>query len=100
MKVMSDTPPFALRHWLQDRFLRGLIWLLLRLPYRWRVPLCGWVLSRLISPLAGYDRRIRENLALVLPGLPGPMQAIRCETLPSTSPAHAAMRFDQPMAAG
>ena len=32
---------------------------------------------------------------LVLPGLPGPMQAIRCETLPSTSPAHAAMRFEQ-----
>jgi len=67
---MADTPPFSLRHWLQDRALRSLIWLLLRLPYRWRVPLCGWVMSRLISPLAGYDQRIRENLTLVLPGLP------------------------------
>jgi Kdo2-lipid IVA lauroyltransferase/acyltransferase len=67
---MADPTPFALRHWLQDRALRALIWVLLRLPYRWRVPLCGWVLSRLISPLAGYDRRIRDNLALVLPGLP------------------------------
>lgn len=67
---MPDQTPFSLRHWLQDRALRCLIWLLLRLPYRWRVPLCGWVMSRVISPLAGYDDRIRENLALVLPGLP------------------------------
>jgi Kdo2-lipid IVA lauroyltransferase/acyltransferase len=67
---MAETPPFNLRHWLQDRALRALIWVLLRLPYRLRVPLCGWVLSRVISPLAGYDRRIRDNLALVLPGLP------------------------------
>ena len=67
---MSDTPPFALRHWLQDRVLRGLIWLLLRLPYRWRVPLCGWVLSRAIAPVAGYRRRVRQNLKLALPDLP------------------------------
>jgi KDO2-lipid IV(A) lauroyltransferase len=50
--------------------LRGLIRGLLALPYGVRVPLCGWVLSRLISPVAGYGRRVRENLALVLPGLP------------------------------
>lgn len=68
-EAMAETPPFILRHWLQDRALRGLIWLLLRLPYRWRVPICGWVLSRVIAPLAGYRQRIRDNLALVLPDL-------------------------------
>jgi KDO2-lipid IV(A) lauroyltransferase len=67
---MAELTNFNFRHWLQDRALRGLIWLLLRLPYRWRVPLCGWVMSRVIAPLAGYRRRIRENLALVLPDLP------------------------------
>lgn len=67
---MNKPMPFNLRHWAQDRAFRALIWALLRLPYRWRVPLCGWLLSRVISPLAGYDRRIRENLSLVLPGLP------------------------------
>ncbi|MGL4238855.1 lysophospholipid acyltransferase family protein [Tabrizicola sp.] len=67
---MADTPPFTLRHWLQDRALRALIWLLLRLPYRVRVPLCGWVISRLVAPLAGYRQRVRDNLALVLPDLP------------------------------
>lgn len=34
----------------------------------------------------------------VLSGLPVPMQAIRRETLPSTSPAHAAMRFSDKLA--
>ncbi|QYK39943.1 MAG: lysophospholipid acyltransferase family protein [Paracoccaceae bacterium] len=55
---------------LQSVLLRGLIGGLLLLPYRWRVPLCGWVVARIIAPLAGYDRRVRENLALVLPDLP------------------------------
>ena len=65
-----DTPlPFSLRHWLQDRAFRGLIRLLLCLPYRWRVPLCGWVMSRVIAPVAGYRARVRDNLALVLPDL-------------------------------
>lgn len=67
---MAEPTDFNLRHWVQDRALRGLIWALLRLPYRWRVPLCGWVLSRVIAPVAGYRQRIRDNLALVLPDLP------------------------------
>lgn len=66
---MSDTP-FKFSHWLQDRLLRGMIWALLRLPYRWRVPLCGWVMARVLAPLAGYSKRIRDNLALILPALP------------------------------
>jgi hypoxanthine-DNA glycosylase len=35
---------------------------------------------------------------LVLPGLPENLRDIRCETLPSTSPAHAAMLFEQKLA--
>lgn len=50
--------------------LRAVIWTLLALPYRLRVPLCGWVVSRLIAPLAGYRKRVRENLSKVLPDLP------------------------------
>lgn len=66
---MDDKPRFRFDHWVQDRLLRGLIWGLLRLPYRWRVPLCGWVVSRIVAPLAGYSGRIRRNLALILPDL-------------------------------
>ncbi len=66
---MPDTS-FKFGPKVQDRALRSLIWLLLRLPYSWRVPLCGWIMGRVIAPLAGYDQRVRENLARILPGLP------------------------------
>lgn len=61
---------FRLDHWLQDRFLRAMIWALLLLPYAVRVPLCGWLTAHLIAPIAGYRRRVRENLALVMPEMP------------------------------
>jgi Kdo2-lipid IVA lauroyltransferase/acyltransferase len=54
----------------RNAVLRGLIKLLLALPYRWRVPLCGWVMAYVIAPIAGYDKRVRDNLALILPDLP------------------------------
>lgn len=60
----------GLRERLRGAFLRGLIGALLAVPYRLRVPLCGKVMSRVIAPIAGYDARVRENLALVLPDLP------------------------------
>ncbi|VAV88882.1 Lipid A biosynthesis lauroyl acyltransferase [hydrothermal vent metagenome] len=40
------------------------------LPYKWRLPFLGWLTARVISPLAGYTKRIRANLAHVLPDLP------------------------------
>ena len=49
---------------------RTLIGGALLLPYAWRVPLCGWLFSRLVAPLAGYRRRIRDNLAQIRPDLP------------------------------
>ncbi|MGO4907178.1 lysophospholipid acyltransferase family protein [Pseudorhodobacter sp. W20_MBD10_FR17] len=55
---------------MRNILLRGLIGALLALPYRWRVPLCGWVMAYIIAPIAGYDKRVRDNLALVLPDLP------------------------------
>ncbi|OYW55277.1 MAG: lauroyl acyltransferase [Rhodobacterales bacterium 12-65-15] len=67
---MAEPSAHTWQHWFQDRALRLLIRGLLRLPYRWRVPVCGWVLSRLIAPIAGYRRRVRDNLALVMPDLP------------------------------
>ncbi|MFN3208954.1 MAG: lysophospholipid acyltransferase family protein [Roseovarius sp.] len=39
------------------------------LPYRWRLPFAAWLTTRVLAPLAGYRRRVRENLALVRPDL-------------------------------
>ena len=50
--------------------IRALLALLLALPYRWRVPATGWIASRIVAPLAGWNRRIRDNLAHVCPDLP------------------------------
>lgn len=67
---MDETPPLPLRDRLENALILGLIRGLLLLPYGWRVPLCGWVMAHLVAPVAGYRRRIRSNLALILPDLP------------------------------
>jgi KDO2-lipid IV(A) lauroyltransferase len=54
----------------QNLFARAVIGLLRALPYERRIPLGGWILRRIVAPLAGYDRRIRANLARIWPDLP------------------------------
>ncbi|WP_371224320.1 lysophospholipid acyltransferase family protein [Roseovarius sp. 2305UL8-3] len=39
------------------------------LPYRWRIPVVGWLTSRVLAPLAGYRKRVRDNLRFVCPDL-------------------------------
>lgn len=56
--------------WAQNLLILGLISLLRALPYRQRVPLGGWMMRRLVAPLAGYGKRVRANLALIWPDLP------------------------------
>lgn len=55
---------------LTDAGFRTILGLARALPYRVRVPVAGWIVSRLVAPLAGWRRRIRDNLALVCPDLP------------------------------
>ena len=56
------------------RVVLGLIRVLRVLPYRRRVATMGWVASRIIGPLAGYKKRVHDNLDLVLPDI-GPSKA-------------------------
>ena len=69
---MADPAPHQprLKDHLVDRAFRALLWCARRLPYRNRIPMAGWVVSRLVAPVAGYSRRVRENLAHVCPDLP------------------------------
>ena len=73
--VRDITDPAALPtgqrlgQYLVNLVLGGLVRLALALPYRLRVPLMGWLVSRCVAPLAGYNRRVRDNLALVRPDL-------------------------------
>ncbi|MCB2110775.1 MAG: lysophospholipid acyltransferase family protein [Defluviimonas sp.] len=54
---------------ISDRAFRSLFALALRLPYERRVPLAGWIVARLVAPLAGYSSRVRANLARICPEL-------------------------------
>ena len=68
---MAETKPaFNLTDWLVNAALRGIIGAALLLPYAMRVRASGWLFSRILSPLAGYHRRIRDNLAMIVPDMP------------------------------
>ena len=57
--------------------LRGILGLAGLVPYRWRIPLIGKLVSAL-GPVVGFDRRVRENLALTCPELDEPEVARLC----------------------
>lgn len=66
----EPAPSASLADRLTDLAFRRLIGLALKLPYERRLTIAGWVVARIIAPLAGYRRRVRDNLALVCPDLP------------------------------
>jgi Kdo2-lipid IVA lauroyltransferase/acyltransferase len=68
----AETPlkRVLMRHRLQDRSIGLLIGLMLRLRYRRRVALMGWIVARVIAPLAGWRARVRANLRHVFPDMP------------------------------
>lgn len=67
--VRADPVKVPFKDRLVDLIVAGFLWLMLCLPYRIRVPLAGWVVARILSPIAGYSERIRENLALIFPDM-------------------------------
>ncbi len=50
--------------------LIGVLELIRLLPYRWRIPFGGWFFARVFAPLAGYRKRIENNLRLTGIDLP------------------------------
>ncbi|MEM9580985.1 MAG: lysophospholipid acyltransferase family protein [Pseudomonadota bacterium] len=66
-------------------FLRSLIGLALALPYAVRVRTMGWLVQNVVSPLAGYPKRIRANLRHVMPDLPEAEVARLCKDVPNNA---------------
>ena len=67
---MTVPPRFEPLAFAQNLVVRALIGLALALPYRLRVPLLGWLMSRVLGPVVGYRTRARDNLALIWPEMP------------------------------
>ena len=82
---MTDAPRFQPLMYAQNLAYRAIIGALLVLPYETRLRFGGWLISRLVAPLAGYGSRVRKNLALVWPDLPQD----RVEALVRAVPANA-----------
>lgn len=70
MKIKRGEIEGTLGQYLENLLIRGLLKLALALPYETRVRFMGWFMSRVIAPLAGYDKRVRDNLHHVMPDLP------------------------------
>ncbi len=62
----SDFEPRAYLAYLGLRAVLGLPRLL---PYRSRIATIGWLTSTLVAPLAGYRKRVRDNLKLIFPDM-------------------------------
>ncbi|MEL7114070.1 MAG: lauroyl acyltransferase [Pseudomonadota bacterium] len=56
--------------YLTNLAFRAVIGTALALPYAARVRFVGWVMARIVAPLAGWPARIRANLAHVMPEMP------------------------------
>ncbi len=68
-RTVDQVAGFSAAEWLGNAGISFVLGALRLLPYRKRVPLGGWVVSRLVAPLAGFRKRIRANLARVCPDL-------------------------------
>ncbi len=60
-----DIPDFTV-----NILARGALGLMRILPYRTRVALFGRIFEHIVAPLAGWRKRVRDNLAYVMPDLP------------------------------
>jgi KDO2-lipid IV(A) lauroyltransferase len=58
------------KDWISDRLIRAFLFALRVLPFDLRRALGARFVSAVIAPVAGFRRRVRDNLALVMPDLP------------------------------
>jgi Kdo2-lipid IVA lauroyltransferase/acyltransferase len=57
------------KYYVANLFIRAMIGAMRLLPYCWRIPAMGWLLSRVVAPLVGSDKRVRGNLQHACPEL-------------------------------
>lgn len=68
----TDNKLQTLQYWIADRLIRLALFIMLRLPYAMRLRMSSFLMSRVVSPLAGYGLRVRKNLRLIVPDMPKP----------------------------
>ena len=81
---MASKPPFSERagHYLIDLIARGVVGTAMFMPYERRMNFGGWLFAHVIAPLAGWRKRIRNNLAYAWPDLPAEDVERLCREVP------------------
>lgn len=59
----------SFRHSLEYFTIKAMISLLKIFPFHWRSAIMAWGLSKVVAPVAGYRRRVRDNLDRIWPDL-------------------------------
>jgi len=80
----SLSRPRRAGYYIGNLFLRGLIGVAGLIPYRWRIPMMGWLVSRM-APLAGFEGRVRDNLNLACPELDKAEISSLCRRVPDNA---------------
>ena len=68
--LKTSSPFFLPVAYAQNLAASGLLGALRLLPYAARIRFSGWMMRRVVGPIAGYPQRVRDNLALIWPDLP------------------------------
>ncbi len=59
----------AVFDWIANIIARSVILVALALPHKMRLRWFGWMVAKLVAPIAGFKKRVGENLDLVMPEL-------------------------------
>jgi KDO2-lipid IV(A) lauroyltransferase len=70
MKIKRGEIEGSLNDYVQNIILRGLLAAVDCLPFAWRLKTLGFATAYIIGPIAGYNKRVHDNLALIMPDLP------------------------------
>lgn len=83
MPSKTKTLAKQVEDYLVNLALKGAISLALALPYEPRVRLMGWLTTYVVAPIGGFRKRVRDNLALVMPDMPKEQVESLCRTVPN-----------------
>lgn len=57
------------KYFIANVFIRAMLGAMRLLPYGWRIPAMGWILSKVVAPVVGSDKRVRGNLEKTCPDM-------------------------------
>lgn len=85
MSRKAETRASKARHYVINLVLKGAIGLALLLPYEPRVRAMGWLTANVFSPIAGFRKRVRTNLAKIMPEMPEAEVRRLCRAVPNNA---------------